>query len=103
MISMISAGILIVDCFASEVVSQKEVVFTSDNILYSSGDISFCSLYLCRIFNVHEINLFMSTIAEIQEECEKKTLLSRKTTHVLLPDKDSALLLQYCLPFFHYG
>ena len=44
MISMKSTGILIVDCFASEVVSQKEVVFTSDNIMYSSGDISFESL-----------------------------------------------------------
>ena len=42
---------------------------------------------------MHEINLFMNSIIEVEEECNQRTMATKKTTHVLLPDQDSAYLL----------
>lgn len=35
----------------------------------------------------------MNAIISLQEECEKKTRITKKTVYVLLPDQDSAYLL----------
>ena len=46
-------------------------------------------------FNIYEINLFMNSISEVEMECNRGTMATKKTTHVLLPDQDSAYLLLF--------